>query len=153
MLLDLTFEPSGSEDFDRARRLLADHREDEALDWFEVASGTAGDRAVRASAASHVAAILLSRGRPWEVAEWAETARANTDHHGLADVLEAAALIQLDDVDRARDLIEHVDAPVDDWFECSPVVVRMLRAHLDYIDGRADAAMENVLGAFADAPF
>src|SRR5690349_13318468 len=57
MLLDLTIEPSGSEDFDRARRLLADAREDEALDWFEVASGTAEQGAVRASAALHVAAI------------------------------------------------------------------------------------------------
>src|SRR3954454_2393573 len=83
MLLDLTIEPSGSEDFDRARRLLADAREDEALDWFEVASGSAMQADVRASAAAHVAALLLSRGRPWEVAVWADTARQNTPHHGL----------------------------------------------------------------------
>src|SRR5438045_3018523 len=108
MLLDLTIEPSGSEDFDRARRLLADNREDEALDWFEVASGTADNAAVRASAAAHVAAILLSRGRPWEVAAWADTARSNTDRHGLADVLEVSALIQLDDLDGARELLDRI---------------------------------------------
>jgi hypothetical protein len=153
MLLDLTIEPSGSEDFDRARRLLADSRDDEALDWFEVASGTADDPEVRASAAAHVAAILLSRGRPWEVTAWAETARSNTDRHGLADVLEASALIQLDDIDGAAELLDRIEEPVDQWFDCSPVVVQMLRAHLDYIDGRTDAALDVVLQAFAVAPF
>ena len=153
MLLDLTIEPSGSDDFDRARRLLADAREDEALDWFEVASGTAESPEVRASAAAHVAAILLSRGRPWEVAAWATTARDNTSAHGLADVLEASARIQLEDFDGARELLDGVSVPVDAWFDCSPVVVRMLRAHLDYCDGRTDEARDEVLAAFADAPF
>jgi hypothetical protein len=152
MLLDLTIEPSGSDDFDRARRLLADAREDEALDWFEVASGTATAPEVRASAAAHVAAILLSRGRPWEVSAWADTARANTDQHGLADVLEASALIQLDDLAGARALLEHAAPPADAWFECSPVVVHVMTAHLDYCDGRIDDAREAVLAAFARAP-
>jgi hypothetical protein len=152
MLLDLTIEPSGSEDFDRARRLLADAREDEALDWFEVASGTADQGAVRASAALHVAAILLSRGRPWEVAAWADTARQHTDRHGLADVIEASARIQLDDLDGARELLDGIDTPSDEWFECSPVITSMLRAHLDYVDGHTDAARDEVLAAFAAAP-
>jgi hypothetical protein len=153
MLLDLTIEPSGSDDFDRARRLLADAREDEALDWFEVASGTATAPDVRASAAAHVAAILLSRGRPWEVAAWADTARANTSEHGLADVLEASARIQLEDLDGARALLTGIAPPVDAWFDCSPVVVRVLRAHLDYCDGNTTAARDEVLAAFAEAPF
>src|SRR4051794_9428195 len=148
MLLDLTIEPSGSDDFDRARRLLADAREDEALDWFEVASGSAEQAEVRASAAAHVAAILLSHGRPWEVAVWADTARQNTQHHGLADVLEASARIQLDDLDGARALLDEVEVPVDEWFDCSPVVVQILRAHLDYVDGRSDDAREGILRAF-----
>jgi hypothetical protein len=152
MLLDLTIEPSGSDDFDRARRLAADGREDEALDWFEVASGTATQPAVRASAAVHVAAILLSRGRPWEVAAWADTARQNSQQHGLADVLEASACIQLDDLDGARALLEGVQRPVDEWFECSPVVVQVLRAHLDYCDGHTDDARDAILAAFAAAP-
>jgi hypothetical protein len=152
MLLDLTIEPSGSDDFDRARRLLADAREDEALDWFEVASGSAAQPEVRASAAAHVAAILLSRGRPWEVASWAETARSNTDRHGLADVLEASARIQLDDLDGARELLDDIEPPVDEWFDCSPVIVEVLRAHLDYCDGRSDAARDAILGAFQQAP-
>jgi hypothetical protein len=152
MLLDLTIEPSGSEDFDRARRLLADAREDEALDWFEVASTTAEQPDVRASAAAHVAALLLSRGRPWEVAAWAHTARSNTDRHGLADVLEAAALIQVEDVRGARELLDGVDTPADEWFECSPVLVEMLRAHLDYLDGNVDEARDAVMAAFAAAP-
>jgi hypothetical protein len=152
MLLDLTIEPSGSEDFDRARRLLADAREDEALDWFEVASGTAEHAAVRASAALHVAAILLSRGRPWEVAAWADTARQHTDRHGLADVIEASARIQLDDLDGARELLDGIDTPSDEWFDCSPVITSMLRAHLDYVDGHTDAARDEVLAAFAAAP-
>ncbi len=152
MLLDLTIEPSGSEDFDRARRLLADAREDEALDWFEVASGTAEQGAVRASAALHVAAILLSRGRPWEVAAWADTARRHTDQHGLADVIEASARIQLDDLDGARALLDGVATPCDEWFDCSPVIASMLRAHLDYVDGHTDEAREAVLAAFAAAP-
>jgi hypothetical protein len=153
MLLDLTIEPSGSDDFDRARRLLADARDDEALDWFEVASDTAADPAVRASAAAHVAALLLARGRPWEVAVWAATAREHTDQHGLADVLEASARIQLEDLDGARALLEEVATPVDEWFPCSPVVVQMLTAHLDYLDGRFDEARDAVLRAFAAAPF
>jgi hypothetical protein len=152
MLLDLTIEPSGSEDFDRARRLLADAREDEALDWFEVASSTAEQAAVRASAALHVAAILLSRGRPWEVAAWADTARQHTDRHGLADVIEASARIQLDDLDGARELLDGIDTPSDEWFDCSPVITSMLRAHLDYVDGHTDAARDEVLAAFAAAP-
>jgi hypothetical protein len=153
MLLDLTIEPSGSEDFDRARHLLAEARDDEALDWFEVASTTAEEADVRASAAAHVAAILLSRGRPWEVAAWADTARANSDRHGLADVLEASARLQLDDIDGARSLLEQCDEPVDEWFDCSPVVVTMLRAHIDYVEGRCDDARDQVLAAFRLAPF
>ncbi|MCU1426179.1 MAG: hypothetical protein JWL83_179 [Actinomycetia bacterium] len=153
MLLDLTIEPSGSEDFDRARRLLADAREDEALDWFEVASGTASQPEVRASAAAHVAAILLSRGRPWEVAAWAETARSNVNHHGIADVLEASARIQLEDLDGARELLDGVQDTTDEWFACSPVVVRVLHAHLEYVDGRREAARDEVLAAFAEEPF
>jgi hypothetical protein len=152
MLVDLTFEPSGSEDFDRARRLLADARDDEALDWFEVASGTADQPEVRASAAAHVAAILLSRGRPWEVPAWADVARANTERHGLADILEASACIQLDDIDAARELLDDVEEPVDEWFDCSPVVVRVLTAHLDYLDGNTDAARAKVLEAFELEP-
>jgi hypothetical protein len=153
MLLDLTIEPSGSEDFDRARRLLADARDDEALDWFEVASGTATQPEVRASAAAHVAALLLSRGRPWEVAAWAETARENTRHHGLADVIEASARIQLEDLDGARALLERAEAPADEWFDCSPVIVQVLRAHLDYLDGDVEAARDAVVAAFRAAPF
>jgi hypothetical protein len=153
MLLDLTIEPSGSEDFDRARRLLADAREDEALDWFEVASTSATEPEVRASAAAHVAAILLSRGLPWEVTAWAETARNNTAHHGVADVLEAAARIQLDDLEGARELLTDIEEPVDAWFSCSPVIVPILRAHLDYLAGDTEAARDAVLAVFATAPF
>jgi hypothetical protein len=153
MLLDLTIEPSGSDDFDRARRLLADARDDEALDWFEVASGSASQPEVRASAAAHVAALLLSSGRPWEVSVWADIARQHTQQHGLADVLEASACIQLDDLDAARALLEDVQTPVDDWFECSPVVVQVLRAHLDYREGRTDEARDAILAAFNEAPF
>jgi hypothetical protein len=153
MLLDLTIEPSGSEDFDRARRLLADAREDEALDWFEVASGSALQPDVRASAAAHVAALLLSRGRPWEVAAWADTVRQHTTNTGLADVLEASARIQLDDLEGARALLEGIQPPSDEWFDCSPVVVQVLRAHLDYCDGRIEEARDAIFGAFAQAPF
>jgi hypothetical protein len=153
MLLDLTLEPSGSEDFDRARRLLADAREDEALDWFEVASTSATEPDVRASAAAHVAAILLSRGLPWEVAAWADTARSNTARHGVADVLEAAAMIQLDDVEAARSLLANVEDTSDEWFPCSPVVVPVLQAHLDYLEGDVDSARDAILAAFEAEPF
>ena len=44
--------PSGCEEFDRARRLLTEFRDEEALDYFELASGRSTDPAVRASAAN-----------------------------------------------------------------------------------------------------
>ena len=54
-------EPSGCEEFDRARELLAEFRDEEALDYFELASGRATDAAVRASAAAFVAWAAAER--------------------------------------------------------------------------------------------
>ena len=63
--------PSGCEEFDRGRQLLTEFRDEEALDYFELASGRATDAAVRASAAAFVAGLLLGSNRPWEVEAWA----------------------------------------------------------------------------------
>src|SRR5437870_1284184 len=95
-VLEPAASPSGNDDFDRARRLLHAKREDEALDSFEVAIDTCDDPRIKASAAAHVAALLLGFGRPWEVAAFAITVR---DHGSpaLGDMLEAAACVQLGD--------------------------------------------------------
>ena len=95
-------EPSGCEEFDRARELLAEFRDEEALDYFELASGRATDAAVRASAAAFVAGLLLSARRPWEVEAWAEIVRENAPRPDLGDFLEAGARLQLEDREGAR---------------------------------------------------
>ena len=97
--------PSGNEDFDRARTYLARLREEEALDWFQIAADGADDRAIRCSAAAFVAGILLARGRPWEVSVWAGIVRENSDRPDLGDLLDAAAHLQLGEVDAARTLL------------------------------------------------
>src|SRR3954452_6453808 len=121
---------SGCEEFDRARELLAEFRDEEALDYFELASGRATDASVRASAAAFVGGLLLSARRPWEVEAWAEIVRENSGRPDLGDFLEAAARLQLDDREGARKLLDQVEDPGDPWFPCSVTAARIARAHV-----------------------
>src|SRR5580704_8233489 len=115
----MAVDASGCEEFDRARRLLTEFRDDEALDYFELASGLATDPAVRASAAAFVAGLLLGSNRPWEVDAWADIVRDNALRPDLGDFLDAAARLQLDDVEGARRVLARVEDPTDPWFPCS----------------------------------
>lgn len=151
--LDLTLEPSGCDEFDRARQLLADGRDEEALDWFEVAAGTAAEAPIRASSAAFAAAILLACGRPWEVASWAEVMRVNVPDSDLARLLEASARIQLEDVAGARELLDPLCEPSDPWFPCSATSARVVRAHAAYLDGDVEGATGLILDAFEEDPF
>ncbi|MGQ0825054.1 MAG: hypothetical protein ACT4OX_08525 [Actinomycetota bacterium] len=146
-------EQSGCEDFDRARALLADAREEEALDWFEVASTTSEDPVARGSACAYAAGLLLSLGRPWEVAAWAEMLRTNGGNRDLAALLEAAAELQLEEVERASALLAEAVNPSDPWFPCSPTSARIVRAHAAYLLGDEEGATREVMDAFADDPF
>jgi hypothetical protein len=145
--------PSGNEAFDRARTYLARLREEEALDWFQVAADGAAEPEVRCSAAAFVAGILLARGRPWEVGVWAEVVRRNGVRPDLADLLDAAAHLQLGDVDAARALLDGVVDPTDRWFPASVTAARIARAHVMYLDGAIADATTEVLAAFDDDPF
>jgi hypothetical protein len=144
----MTVDASGCEEFDRARQLLTEFREEEALDYFELASGRATDRAVRASAAAFVAGLLLGSHRPWEVDAWAEIVRENAERPDLGDFLDAAARLQLDDIEGARAVLERVEDPTDPWFPCSITAARVARAHVAYLDGDVDLARAEVLATF-----
>jgi len=140
--------PSGCDEFDKARQLLREFRDDEALDYFELASGRATDPAVRASAAAFVAGLLLGSHRPWEVDAWADIVRENASRPDLGDFLDAAARLQLDDLEGARAVLERVDDPTDPWFPCSVTAARIARAHVAYLDGDLVEARTAVLAAF-----
>ena len=144
---------SGCEEFDRARQLLAEFRDEEALDFFELASGRATDPVVRASAAAFVAGLLLSSHRPWEVEAWAEIVRENSARPDLGDFLEAAGRLQLDDPSGARAVLARVEEPSDPWFPCSVTAARIARAHVAFLEGDVDAARAEVLATFADDAF
>ncbi len=143
---------SGNEAFDKARDLLAHFREEEALDWFEVAATESDDRAVRASAAAFTAGLLCTRGRPWEVAVWADVVRQNSDKPDLGNLLDAAAQLQLGEVDAARELLARVDDPTDPWFPVTPTSALIARAHVVFVDGEVEEATQMVLDAFAAEP-
>ena len=145
--------PSGDETFDRARTLLARLREEEALDWFQIAADGADDPAIRCSAAAFVAGILLTRGRPWEVSVWAGVVRRNAPRPDLGDLLDAAAHLQLGEVDAARALLDRVTDPTDRWFPASVTSARIARAHVMYLDDAVEAATAEVLAAFDADPF
>ncbi len=145
--------PSGNEAFDRARDYLAHLREEEALDWFQIAADAADDPEVRASAAAFVAGILLSRGRPWEVTVWAGIVRDNSRHPDLGNLLDAAAHLQLGEVEPARVLLAGASEPTDRWFPASATAARVARAHVLYLDGDIAAATAEVLAAFEADPF
>lgn len=140
--------PSGCEEFDHARQLLREFRDDEALDYFELASGRAADPVVRASAAAFVAGLLLGSHRPWEVDAWAEIVRENASRPDLGDFLDAAARLQLDDLEGARAVLERVEDPTDPWFPCSATAARIARAHVAYLDGDVEEARTAVLATF-----
>src|SRR3984893_13091621 len=127
--------PSGCEEFDRARQLLTEFRDEEALDYFELASGRSTAPAVRASAAAFVAGLLLGSHRPWEVEAWAQVVRENAPRPDLGDFLDAAARLQVDDLEGARRMLERVEDPSDPWFPCSVTAARIARAHVAYLDG------------------
>jgi hypothetical protein len=145
-------EPSGNDAFDRARNYLTRFREAEALDWFEIAASDADEAEVRAAAAAFAAGLLLSEGRPWEVASWADICRANASRPDLGDLLEAAACLQLDDVVGARPLLDNVDDPSNAWFPISANSARIMRAHLAYLDDDVDTATSMILDAFEADP-
>jgi hypothetical protein len=140
--------PSGCDEFDRARQLLTEFRDDEALDYFELAAGRATDPAVRASAAAFVAGLLLGSNRPWEVEAWADMVRDNATSPDLGDFLEAAARLQLDDLEGARKVLARVVDPTDPWFPCSVTAARMARAHVAYLEGDTENARDDVLATF-----
>jgi len=145
--------PTGDEAFDRGRLFLARLREEEALDWFQIAADTADEPAIRASAAAFVAGILLARGRPWEVGLWAEVVRRNSARPDLGDLLDAAAHLQLGEIEPARTLLDGVVDPTDRWFPASVTAARIARAHVAYLDGAVAEATAMVLGAFESDPF
>jgi hypothetical protein len=146
-------EASGCEEFDRARQLLQEFRDDEALDYFELASGRSTDAEVRASAAAFVAGILLRSNRPWEVEAWADIVRENATRPDLGDFLEAAGRLQLDDPEGARKVLARVDDPTDRWFPCSITAAHIARAHVAYLEGDIDAARAEVVATFEADPF
>jgi hypothetical protein len=150
---DVISTQSGNEAFDRAREYLVRFREEEALDWFEIAASESEDRTIRASAAAFTAGLLCTFGRPWEVPMWAEVVRDNSDRPDLGNLLEAAAQLQLGDVDAARALLDHVEDPRDPWFPASITSARIAHAHVAYLDGDLDRATTEVLAVFAVDPF
>lgn len=136
-------EPTGCVEFDRARLLVAEQREDEALDLFEVAMQSTTDDDIRASAAAHVAGLLLGFGRPWEVSEFAATVRSASRRDALGDLLEAAACIQLGDATGALELLGaegRIEPPVDQWYPCSAAAMYATRARALAMVGRRDDA-------------
>ncbi len=148
---------AGSE-FERARALLADKREDEALDWFELAAEQADDPRVRASASAHVAALLLGFRRPWEVAEFTGRVRRDGGDGALAAMLDASACIQLGDALGALQLVGDDGAvvePHDPWFPCAPATMWALRIRALHLAGRdrdAVAQLQQGLAASPSAP-
>ncbi len=149
-------EESGCHEFDRARELLGEQREDEALDWFEIAIDATALARVRASAAAHVAALLLGFGRPWEVAAFSTTIRDCGGSAALADMLEAAASVQMGDAAGALRLLGDAGAPVatphDEWFPCSAAGAHATRVRALALAGRVDDARRDLHDALRDAP-
>ncbi len=135
---------SGCADFDLALKFLADHREDEALDHFELAIASADDLLVRTSAAAHVAALLLGFARPWEVAAFTEQVRPFDQ--ALANYLDSAVCSQFNDPLGALAFLGDRGVPqpsVDRWFPWSIAAVRAVRARALAAAGRlGDAAYE-----------
>ena len=75
--------------------------------------------------------------------------RENAARPDLGDFLEAAARLQLDDVEGARARCStRVDDPTDPWFPCSVTAARIARAHVAYLDGDVDDARAEVLATF-----
>ena len=95
----------------------------------------------------------MARGRPWEVGVWAEIVRENAERPDLANLLDAAAHLQLGEVDAARTLLEQVADPTDRWFPASVTSARIARAHVMFLDGDVEAATAEVLAAFDADPF
>ena len=145
--------PSGNDDFDIARELVSQHREDEALDRFEVAISSGTDPEVRVSAAAHVAALLLGFGRPWEVGTFSTVVRERDG--ALADYLDAAACIQLDDPDGALAHLGDSGIPAvgsDRWYPSSVAAVRSVRARALAAAGRIGDAGHELDTAIAESP-
>ena len=84
---------------------------------------------------------------------WAELVRRDSPTPDLGNLLEAAAKLQVGDVDAARALLDAVHDPRDRWFPTSLTSARIARAHVMYLDGDVDGATDEVLAAFADDPW
>ena len=138
-----------------ARTLLADKREDEALDRFELSSERATDRAVRVSASAHIAALLLGFRRPWEVAEFTGRMRRDRGDDALAALLDASACVQLGDAVGALQLAGEsgpVATPCDPWFPCTQSALWAVRIRALHEAGRDVDAIAELQVALAAAP-
>jgi tetratricopeptide (TPR) repeat protein len=143
---------TGVSAFDEARALLAAGHREEALDLFEVGFAQAADPAVRASAAAHVAAILLERDALAEARGWVVSVRIHPDANGVADLLEGSLLVREGRYDEACDVLEGAATSSDPWFEVTPYARELVLAHARYLLGDADGARAAVERAVADAP-
>jgi hypothetical protein len=148
--------PTGCDAFDRGRALLAEGRDDEALDSFDLAVLETGDPHLRSAAAAALARLLLDQGRHREARIWAQAVRRDVVGSALADVLESSALVQAGDCTAALALLVTIDpaAPVGDGYTEVPAsLIRLLRGHALYTLGRFDEATDEVVAAFGADPF
>jgi tetratricopeptide (TPR) repeat protein len=148
--------PTGCDAFDRGRALLAEGREDDALDAFDLAVLETPDPRIRAAAAAALARLLLEQGRHREARVWAQAVRRDVVGSALADVLEASALVQAGDSTAALALLATVDpgSPVGDGFTEIPAsLIRLVRGHALYVLGRFQEATDEVVAAFRADPF
>src|SRR5690348_1234509 len=148
--------PTGCDAFDRGRALLAEGREDDALDAFDLAVLETPDPRIRGAAAAALARLLLEQGRHREARVWAQAVRRDVVGSALADVLEASALVQAGDSTAALALLATVDpgSPVGDGFTEIPAsLIRLIRGHALYVLGRFQEATDEVVAAFGADPF
>ena len=66
--------------------------------------------------------------------------REHAPRPDLGDLLDAAAHLQLGEVDAARALLAGVTDPTDPWFPASVTAARVARAHVMYLDGEIESA-------------
>jgi hypothetical protein len=68
-------------------------------------------------------------------------------------MLEAAAKLQLTDVEAARALLATVEDPTDKWFPATVTGARVMRAHAAWLDEQFDVASREIVETLADDPF
>lgn len=138
-------------EFEAGRRALAEGRHAIALEHFTTVLGGDAEPHHRLAALAYAADVNLTLKRPHEALVWIDLLRDEAPSQDQADLLEAAAQLQLGEPDAALRLLDGVRDPGTEYADYDRHLVEMMRMEGLVAAQRPDEAVRVAATAAAEA--